>query len=165
MHTYLHCLDCSRNSTMEVNETAQNCPSAEHRAFLFVYLLGVTFLNVLLLHFIRYKTVQNMMTYKIVLYATTIIDFTSAWMQCAIGIRISLQVVFHSNKTYYTELERHASVQPGWLFACSDRGFGLFCWRSSPFLSCTWNVYGCFFASIWAGTVYLPIFWSLLVKF
>ena len=75
---------------MEANE-AVNCPSLQHRTFLVVYIIIVTFLNVLLLHFIYYRTVQNMREYKIVLYATTLIDFTSAWMQFLIGIRISLQ--------------------------------------------------------------------------
>ncbi|KAI6183321.1 hypothetical protein M3Y97_00476900 [Aphelenchoides bicaudatus] len=73
------------------NLTTFNCPSTEHRFLLAVYIVIVTFLNVLLLYFIRYKTTQNMQTYKIVLYSTTIIDFFSAWSQALIGIRISLQ--------------------------------------------------------------------------
>lgn len=63
-----------------------NCPDPEHRAILIIYILLVTFLNLLLMYFIRNKTVANMQDYKLVLYTTTIIDFTSAWLQFLIGI-------------------------------------------------------------------------------
>jgi hypothetical protein len=63
-----------------------NCPSIPHRIFLCIYIVPVTLLNLILLCFIKYRTVCSMKEYKMVLYTTTIIDFTSAWMQFLIGI-------------------------------------------------------------------------------
>jgi hypothetical protein len=65
---------------------AHNCPDPTHRFLLCIYIFFVTFLNLMLMHFIRCKTSDCMKEYRIILYATTLIDFTSAWTQCLIGI-------------------------------------------------------------------------------
>lgn len=65
---------------------AHNCPDPTHRIILCIYIVPVTFINLILLYFIRCKTIENMKDYRMILYATTIIDFISAWMQFLIGI-------------------------------------------------------------------------------
>ncbi|KAI6183320.1 hypothetical protein M3Y97_00476800 [Aphelenchoides bicaudatus] len=68
----------------------QNCPNLGHQVFLVFYIIVVTFLNLLLLHFIRCRTPDTMKEYKKILITTTVIDFISALMQCSIGIRVAL---------------------------------------------------------------------------
>lgn len=67
-------------------QNAHNCVDIRHRVILCIYILIVTFLNSLLLHFIRCKTSECMKDYKMILYMTTVIDFVSAWLQFLIGI-------------------------------------------------------------------------------
>ncbi|KAI6211254.1 hypothetical protein M3Y96_00414200 [Aphelenchoides besseyi] len=70
---------------------AHNCPSLVHRVILFLYIVPVTVLNLILLAFIRYRTPVLMRQYKLILYTTTAIDFSSAWCQFLIGIRPTLE--------------------------------------------------------------------------
>lgn len=65
---------------------AHNCVDPTHRLILCIYIVPVTFINAILLYFIRYKTIDSMKDYKMILYATTAIDFISAWAQFLIGI-------------------------------------------------------------------------------
>ncbi|KAI6217623.1 hypothetical protein M3Y95_01209000 [Aphelenchoides besseyi] len=70
---------------------AHNCPDIIHRTVLCVYIVIVSVLNLLLLYLIFFKTIKAMADYKMVLFTTTIIDFTSAWSQFLIGIRPTLE--------------------------------------------------------------------------
>ncbi|KAI6183323.1 hypothetical protein M3Y97_00477100 [Aphelenchoides bicaudatus] len=77
---------------MDNQTEAHNCPSNSHRIFLCIYIVPVTILNLILLCFIKFRTLSTMREYKMILYSTTLIDFISAWMQFLIGIRPSLEM-------------------------------------------------------------------------
>ncbi|KAI6231090.1 hypothetical protein M3Y95_00344600 [Aphelenchoides besseyi] len=157
---------------------AHNCPNLTHQIVLYVYIVPVTFFNLLLLYFIRSKTIDSMREYKMVLYTTTIIDFASAWLQFLIGIRPTLE---NDNQTYnfdgfLPQLVANWSIFSGGnlhylalmeTFAADfSFAFGImpFCWRY--FAVCwDWKLKGWQFLILTCCTAWLALWSSLSFAF